>query len=152
MDVLKLVDLAKLTRVRRMVLGVVNRVEFHASRCHGILVDRTADQIRISLEIELLLLVIQDRCHGTLTDALCTLLLRLLNLLFDPFRVVVLNLLESIKSKNCQVRSSRNENYDDTYVWPLRLIVLAACPVSLSKGSGRYGLSNSMLILSLTCG
>ena len=116
------------------------------------MVDRTTDQICISLEIEPLLLVIQDRCHGTLTDALRTLLLRLLNLLFDPFRVVVLNLLESIKSTNCQVRTSRSENYEDTYVWPLRLSVLAACPVSLSKGSGRYGLSNSMLILSLTCG
>ena len=57
-------------------------------------------QISIGCEVELLLLIIQDGCHGTLTHTLSSLTLRAADLLLDTIRVVMLDLLEPIyKSK-----------------------------------------------------
>ena len=114
------------------------------------------DQVGICREIELLLGVIEDGCHGTLAKAFSALILRAIDLLLHPFRVIVLNLLKPLEQMKEQLdymlRLISLKKTRNTYVWPLRFTVRAACPVSLSKGSGRYGLSNSMFAFSLAYG
>ena len=55
------------------------------------------DQVGICREVELLLSVIKDCCHGALTEAFSALILRAIDLLLHPFRVIVLNLLKPLE-------------------------------------------------------
>ena len=94
MNVLELVDFAG--RLGRISLRVAaQRIESHTSRRHGVCMQLVvSDEVGVRVEVELLLIVVQNRRHGTLPHALDALLLRATNLLPDPFSVIVLDLLK----------------------------------------------------------
>ena len=101
-----------------------------------LVIDQASDQVCVRFEIKLLLSIIVDGCHGRLAHTLRADVLRASNLLLHAARVVVLHFLDPILKKK-SVRLSLEKQTKVTYIPVLRLIVLAACPVSFSKGSGR---------------
>ena len=133
MYVLELVDWTLLARLTRLI----RHVHPCASRVQVLLIDQASDQVCVRLEIKLLLSIIVDGCHGGLAHPLRADVLRASDLLLHAARVVVLHFLDPITEKKSVRLSLENEERKVTYTPVLRLMVLAACPVSFSKGSGR---------------
>ena len=99
MDILKFVDLAVFAHT--WLGGGATRAHSHAgialtSGCKVILL-HLPDEISIGREVELLLSIVVDGGHSTLTDAFCSLLLSLCDLLLHASRIIMFDFLESIE-------------------------------------------------------
>ena len=92
MNVLKLVDFALLLALSRRLLGR-EHVTLACSVHHEVLL-QTSIQVCVGLEVVLLVSIVKDCSHGTLTDTLSTLILSLRDLPLDLVSVVMLNLLK----------------------------------------------------------